>query len=296
MPSKNDPSRRFSVDSSFWRRLAHWGSANGPRWFIRATPSVVAAIVAVCVPRSRAALLSNVRRVRGPQPPLDEARDVLSAMSAFAGALTEALTHGSKNAETPTAKIYGDHHLRDAIARGKGVLLVTAHTPGWDVLGPLLGRDHGLEVTLVMEAEPDAEARAVSDDARKHAGYEVVHVGDDAMSALSLLGALRRGRTVALQMDRVPPGSRTRGATLFGTPFSVAEGPLRLAQLSGAAIVPVFCAREAFRSYHVEVNPPIVVDRRADEAALDGAARELAGAFERFLTTFPTQWVLFPRS
>jgi phosphatidylinositol dimannoside acyltransferase len=71
------------------------------------------------------------------------------------------------------------------------------------------------------------------------------------------------------------------------------EGPLRLAQVSGAPILPVFCARVGYRKYVVELYESRLVPRRATEADLDAVAQYLAGCLADFLRSHPTQWFHF---
>jgi KDO2-lipid IV(A) lauroyltransferase len=94
-------------------------------------------------------------------------------------------------------------------------------------------------------------------------------------------------------MDRLPEGMRGRNATLFGRPWAVPEGPLRLAAMSGAPILPVFSRRLGFMKYEVHIAEPIHVPRRPTDADLDGAASAIMGEMEKFVRAHPTQWFHF---
>jgi KDO2-lipid IV(A) lauroyltransferase len=102
------------------------------------------------------------------------------------------------------------------------------------------------EVMIVMEPEQNAAARELQDRLRGERGVQVLHVGAHATDALPLVAHLRKGGVAALQMDRVPPSGRTLSVSMLGQPFSVPEGPFRLAALSGAWVVPVFARRRGF--------------------------------------------------
>jgi phosphatidylinositol dimannoside acyltransferase len=146
---------------------------------------------------------------------------------------------------------------------------------------------------VAMQRERDAAARALHDRAREARGVRVVHVGADPLEALPLLTHLKSGGAVALQIDRTVPGMRMREVQLFGGPAVIPEGPLRLAQLSGAPIVPVFSARLRHRSYFVHAGEPVRIARRATSEELARAAQTLANAFESFVRAHPTQWLNF---
>jgi len=121
----------------------------------------------------------------------------------------------------------------------------------------------------------------------------VLHVGDDPLASLPLLHKLKAGGAVALQLDRAAPGMRTRKVRLMEQDGEMPEGPLRLAQVSGAPLLPVFCARIGHREYLIEAHPAIHVDRHASDSDLDAIAQSLADRVGAFLRAHPTQWFHF---
>lgn len=281
-------------EALFWRRLAHWGATRGPEWWVRYSPPVFGWAAAALVPSARRAVATNLRRVRGPATRLTDARDVLHTFSSYAACLAEVLSNDAPGGpRIPDAVTYGDEHFYAAAARGKGIIMVTAHTAGWDAVGPRFGHRRGLPMMLVMEPERDERARALQDDARKRAGVQIAHVGGDPLAALPLLRQLREGGVVALQLDRVVPGMRTRRVTMFGEPAEIPEGALRLAQASGATILPAFSARLGYRRYLIQLYEGRTVSRRPAEEELDDVAGHLASCMTRFLRAHPTQWFHF---
>jgi KDO2-lipid IV(A) lauroyltransferase len=255
------------------------------------SPGVIGLCAALALPSSRRASLENLRRIRGRVGPVREAVDVARTFSSYAGCLAEALSNGSKNAALPDLEISGRPFMEAALAEKKGVIVVTAHTAGWEIVGPVFKKHRGLDVVMVMEAERDNRARELHDAARRNAGLEVVHVGADPFASLPILRRLREGAAVALQIDRVPEGMRGVPVTLFGQPSEIPEGPLRLAQVSGAPIVPVFCARLGYRSYFAEMYETVHVPRRPEAGVLEATAQRLADAMGDFVARHPTQWL-----
>lgn len=285
-----------SIDAELWRRMARWGSSRGPEWFVRAAPPVIGLIACALATERRRFVAANLRRVRGAQGAtsrLRDAVDVARTFTTYASCLAEILGAGSPRGRLPQALVHGELRLLDAMADGKGLLFVTAHTAGWETVGPLLSRDHGLRVMIAEQAERDPRARDIQDEARRAHGVLVAHVGDDPLSALPLVRHLREGGVVALQLDRVPAGMRARAVTLFGAPDRVPEGPLRLAALTGAPLVPIFAARTGHRRYRVDIGPPVRLRRTPTETELDAAAQAVSDELERFVRAQPTQWFHF---
>ncbi|HSO36432.1 MAG TPA: lysophospholipid acyltransferase family protein [Labilithrix sp.] len=291
----NERRRPHPHEALFWRRLAHWGASRGPEWWVRYSPPVFGWAAAALVPSARHAVVRNLRRIRGPASATTDARETLATFSNYASCLAEVLSNDAPSGpRAPETVINHEKYVHDANALGRGVVMVTAHTAGWEAVGPALARDQGLRMMIVMQAEPDAQAQSIQDDARKRAGISIAHAGDDPLAALPLLRHLRSpGGVVALQIDRFAPGMRTRSVELLGERSLLPEGPLRLAQVTGAPIVPVFCARQGFRRYRIELFEGRTVSRRASEAELDEVAQYLADCMTAFLRKHPTQWFHF---
>ncbi len=283
----------LSLDGELLRRVALWGSSRTPEWFVRAAPPVVGLVVCALAGDHRRHVAGNLALLRGPRGPVRDAIDVGRTFASYASCLTEILGTGSRHGRPPELLVHGELHAHEALEAGRGVLLATAHTGGWESVGPALTRELGLRVMIAERPEPHAGAGAIQDGVRRAQGLLVAHVGEDPLSALPLARHLREGGAVALQLDRLPAGQRRRAVTLWNGPGHVPEGPLRLAAVTGAPILPVFSARLGHRRYEVRVFPPVRVARDAAGPELDRAAQALADAMQTFLRSHPTQWFDF---
>jgi phosphatidylinositol dimannoside acyltransferase len=280
-------------DSRFWRRAMKLGIDFGPDRFVRHSPRAIGLLFAAALPVQRRRVRDLLRRVLGPRPRHVELAETAEVFQNYASCLTEALLLGSARGYRLASSQRGAEHYYACAAEGKGVLLATAHIGGWELAGPVLTDIHPGEVVVAMRRERDERARELQDDARARTGVRVVHIGDSPFDALTLLSSLRQGSVVAMQLDRVPPGMRAREVRLFGEPWRVPEGLLKLAATSGAPILPIFTSRQGFMAYRTEVSLPVRLPRRTTEAELDQAAQALADAMASFVRAHPTQWFHF---
>ncbi len=286
------------TDSTFWRRALHAGVQYGPEAWVRYSPPVFGAAFAAALPGARHTVRDGLRQALGRRSTRAELEDVTAVFANFASSMTEAMLLGTGRGYRIFSRPVGAHHFWNALDRGRGVILATAQTAGWDVASVALQRTPGHrrspgEVWVLMEREPNAEARALHDRHRHAAGVRLCHVGDDPLESLPVLRHLRQGGVVALKFDRLGPHMRARAVELFGRPWRIPEGPLSLAALSGAAIVPNFSRRLGFLDYEHIILPPLELPRRPSEAELDTAALALARALETFVRRYPTQWFRF---
>src|ERR1700679_2064263 len=155
----------FELDGALWRRLARWGSSR-PEWFVRVAPPVVGVAAWALAGERRRFVQDNLRRVQGRRGALRDTVDVARTFVSYASCLAEVLGSGSPRGRLPEAVVRGELHLIDALADGRGIVFATAHTAGWEAVGPLLARDHGLRVMVAARPERDPSARLIQDRAR----------------------------------------------------------------------------------------------------------------------------------
>jgi len=273
--------------------LAYTGARYGPPCFVKYSPALFGAAFACALPEVRKGVRANLRRLKGPRSALTEHADIFRTFIAYAHCFAESIAGDRREARMSKPVVRGREHLERVLAEGRGAVLVTAHTGAWDAAASLLARDYHADVVVVMAAEKDAAARAVSDRVRARSGVRIAHVGDHALDALPLLGHLRRGGLVAVQLDRAMNPHTAIGVRLGGLPFLVPRGPFQLAKVSRAPLVPVFARRLGYFRYEVTVLEPIRVDGKAKERDLAVAASAATRAMEDYVATYPTQWFHF---
>ena len=281
-------------DSEIWRRAFRAGVSWGPEPFVRYSPLVFGLFFGAAMTDVRERVLHNLRLARGPRPLHVELAEAAQVFMNFACSLTDAFAVAEGRRHLLVAERKHDEHFTNALAEKRGVIAATAHTGGWQVAAAIVQKHHpDVEMVIVMNRERDAGAQRIQDQARNRAGIRFIHVGQDPLDALPLLAHLRRGGVIAVQIDRLPKGMRGRTVDLFGEPWAIPEGPLHLAALSGAPIVPSFTRRLGYLAYDILSLPPIRVARRPGDAELDRAAQALADAMADFVRSNPTQWFHF---
>jgi lauroyl/myristoyl acyltransferase len=283
---------RLRTRGAYWRRLAYWGSRYGPRPWVRYSPTLFGWLFAALLPEVRHVVRSNLRRPGGKQSWLGGQLDVFRTFSNYAHCLAESLAGERPEARRAKRRTLGEEHLRNALARGRGLVVVTGHVGAWDVAARLLRADWGVPVVVVMQREADPEAARLHDRVRVLDGVGLAHV-EHPLDSLELLGHLRRGGAVAVQLDRLPSGARFLEGVLFGEPFRVPEGPFRLAAVAEAPLLPVFALRTGFFEYELHVGEALVLPRRPDPAATERAVQAALGALEKIVRESPTQWFHF---
>jgi len=191
--------------------------------------------------------------------------------------------------------------LDAARAPGKGVILLTAHAGSWEVAAARLAQLRpDLSVHLVMYRGEERRLAEFLD--RLGEGVprpHVIAVGEDELTPVRLLEALRRGDCLAMMGDRFL--ARDRGVArvpFFGEGALFPTAAYALAAVSGAPVLPVFAFMERSRSYRLEGGPARTfrfADRAARADLLRDGAAWYAALLEGHLRHFPYQWYNFYR-
>lgn len=171
-------------------------------------------------------------------------------------------------------------------ARGRGLILVTAHFGDWELLCARLHR-HGLAGAVIgFERPNDSTFRWLE---RMRAGYGVKTLPQHT-SAREILRGLARGETLGLVCDLEVRRLDGEFVPFFGRPALTMTAPAALARAADLPLVPVSCAFEDGR-WVLHVEEPLALDPALDKHA---AQRELLtrlnATFERWIRARPEQW------
>lgn len=279
-------------DGLFWRRFAYLGSAYGPWWWRRYSPAAIGAIFYGVLPGKRRTVRGNVRRIAAPHSPIVSEALTLSTFVNFARCLTDSLEAAGPRPPAFEVDAVGHDILEDAVAKGRGGVMITAHLGNWELFGRLVRRK-GIPITVAMARERNATVRRFVEWERGQEGVEIVYTDGDALSALDLLRVLRRNRILAVQLDRPTGGEGDRLVPFFGVPTPFPLGPFLLAQAAQAPILPLFTCLVGHHHYRVEQVSLGTIPKRGGRTAAEAALRDTVHFLEAAIRQHPDQWFHF---
>ncbi len=286
----------FHVTGVFWYWLPELACRLLPRWALNATERFFGFAFYFFLVNIRRAVRANLRVVLGPSDAWREQRRAARTLSDFAccyGDRYESLAYP----ERFRVSLEGEQHWQEARRSGRGTIFVTAHVGAWEMSSVLAASDTGMRFHVVREEELDPASQEFMQKliSRRTSANCVTHfVSDDPRLGLELREALEKGENVAVQGDRPRTGSRTVHTSLFGRPFELPAGPLMLARVAQAPLVPVFTFRERHYVYRTVFREPICVSAEGGtEEALATAAAKLAASVEWAIRQRPNQWFAF---
>ena len=293
-----------STTSGHWSGTGRLrGGAGGIRFFITALRVLglrltyvltvpVAAYFSFVSPDVPAAMDYH-RRVFGTAPWWKRRWLVFRHFLSFGRALIDRLAVLAGNNRHLSFSFDGEHHVREALAQGHGVLLLTAHVGNWEAAGQLLTR---LDVPINVTGfdNETSEIRALLNQASQ-ARFKLIPLTGSPTDAIPLVAAMRRGEVVAMLGDR-PYNSPSTRIPFMGGLASFPIGAYVLASIAGAPLVHVFNLREpggVYRFFGFPVQHPRMPPHDERDAYLRDCAARFARDLESVVRRDPLQWYNF---
>ncbi|MFQ5901087.1 MAG: lysophospholipid acyltransferase family protein [Thermodesulfobacteriota bacterium] len=186
--------------------------------------------------------------------------------------------------------IDGEEHIKQAMKKGKGILLLTAHLGNWELGGIFFGRQN-IKINVVTLRDGIADIDKIRTRYRKFHNINTIVLGDSPFSSIEVINALHRNEIVAMLVDRYGEEGGTK-VEFFGRPTQFPVGPVILGKISGAPIIPAFVVKEGKDSYRAIVGKPIEIPSGGD-TKIDLHLQQIVRVFEKYIKLYPDQWYNF---
>lgn len=181
----------------------------------------------------------------------------------------------------------GLEHLEAARARGRGVLVISAHMGSWEVAAAIWSATIAPVSLFAEELEP-VELYEWYRTTRARLGISVLPANRRGLR--QVLKALEQDEMVVTAIDRDVLGTGIV-VEFFGRPARIPEGPAAIALRRGTPLLPVCVLRNPDDTYRVMGWPPIFAQPSGDRAAdIKRVTEQLVRHLEEIIRAHPDQW------
>jgi KDO2-lipid IV(A) lauroyltransferase len=208
---------------------------------------------------------------------------------------TMAVLHLSKERIAATIALEGEEYVKQALAKGRGVIALGAHLGAFTLIGPRLAAA-GYSFSVVVKHPNDARLARVMTDYRARIGVGTISAKPRQEAVRGILRALRKNGIVLVIADEFKSGGVA--VNFLGQKAAAPRGPASLALRTGAVTLPMFAPRAPDGSVVLRIGPEIEPARHEDvEASVAATTRLFTGHIEAAVRRFPDQWnwLGFPR-
>jgi KDO2-lipid IV(A) lauroyltransferase len=187
----------------------------------------------------------------------------------------------------------GFEHYQSAVARGKGVLFLTAHFGSWE-LSCFAHSLFGNPMKFVVREIDNSRVGKLIESYRELAGNTPI---DKRNASRDILRSLRNNETIGILVDQNTTRDEGVFVDFFGIPAATTPAVATLALRTGAAVVPGFLIWEPkSRKYRLRFDPPVDLISTGDPTRdIVENTRVFNTILENMIRRYPDQWLWIHR-
>ena len=200
----------------------------------------------------------------------------------------------NKNTQNFHKYIEIDHRerMKDALAEGHGVVVLTGHVRTWEWLSAAFTLSD-LPVTAIAKPQPNEQYTRVLNDLPATINVEIFSRGTSEL--LAAARALRHGKILGFLADQdAGPG----GAFIdfLGKTASTPMGPAVFSRKFNAPVLPAFILRKPDGTHKVVIGEAMRYEDHGDtDKDLDDFTVRMTRILEGIIKENPTQWLWFQK-
>ena len=197
------------------------------------------------------------------------------------------MTCFSKNDVLTNLHVEGQEILIEALARKKGIVLISAHLGNYEMAWQFVPCHLGQPITGVAKKFRNVRINRLIHNIRTRFGNRIIY----KKGALpEMVQTLRRGEIVAILMDI---SRRFEGVEVnfFGRRATATPAAALLGLRCKSPIIPAFCHRDEKGRLIVQIEPPVEIQRTNDlRSDLQTNTQLITDRVERAIRNYPEQW------
>ncbi len=235
--------------------------------------------------------LDNLKATLGKERSLEELKRIAQENYRYAtmGGFEMLRLLDFKKRYSGSISLEGRENLDRALAKGKGVIGVSAHLGNFLLLITKL-ISLGYPTSAIYKDPEDKIIAGFFRNLQTKLGMVRIPANPRRVVAKKSLGSLRRKEVLYLQIDQ-DAGRHGAFVDFLGRPASTPLGPVIFAHRSGAPLVPMFIIREKGNRHRLIIEPEIpFIDTGDREKNLTVNLARLSKIVERYVRKYPEQW------
>lgn len=263
-----------------------------PRHWLMRFADLLARIGFCCFSSFRTRSVANIKAVFGERMDTETAEVIARrSLSNFLRSCTEIAVamEASESELRALISIDGSEHLDAALAKGSGVLILSAHLGNFFLVGSRIAID-GYDVSVLVNQPRESHLAALLDKYRLQIWQKTIHARPRKEALKTLRETLRRNEVAVIISDEYRRGAGIE-VPLFGRTVIARRGPATMALRTNAAIVPAYLVRQPDGALTLVIEPELKLDRsgKSGDQIRENVIR-VTQWLEGKVRAYPEQW------
>ncbi|PIQ84867.1 MAG: hypothetical protein COV73_06560 [Candidatus Omnitrophica bacterium CG11_big_fil_rev_8_21_14_0_20_43_6] len=186
-------------------------------------------------------------------------------------------------------QIQGRENLDQALAAGRGVILVSAHFGNFPLLLGRLAME-GYKTGGIMKPMHDAGMEKIFLKKRERFGIRTIYSQPRNVCVNNTINALRNNELIFIPIDQ-NFGTGGVFVDFFGEKAATATGPVIFAQRTKAALVACFILRQPNDQHKIIFEPELKLEEAGNPAEVVLVnIQKLTNVIESYIRKYPAEW------
>jgi len=183
--------------------------------------------------------------------------------------------------------------IKRVLSEGKGIIVITSHLGNWEI-SSVYGVATGYDVTVIARRIYYPYYNKFLVRLRSSKSVKTLY-RDDKRVIRKSLEVLKSGGILGIAPDQDVDSVDGVFVDFFGKKAYTPTGPVNLAMLSGAPMVPAFTVRKNGR-LHLFVEEPIYVEKGSNKKeSIIKYTQKWSDVVEKYIRMYPSQWMWMHR-
>lgn len=267
-------------------RVANSLGRFAPFWVLQKVGAILGVVFLLVSPRRRT-VLANLKRVFPGRSAWARSMVALRCAAHFGRIGFDYIKWGQVPAEALRRMVTctGLENLKEALARGNGVFVLSAHFGHWEVAAQWLAV-HGFPQSLVYRPLENPLMEAELAAARTRFGSSLI---PKSGATRGIMKTLREGEIVDILIDQKSDLEHSVIVDFLGVPTPTTPSLAKFVLATGAAVAPLFSYPKG-TGYEFTIEPPILAGPGDTEATL---TQKYSDALSRAILARPELWFWF---
>lgn len=185
--------------------------------------------------------------------------------------------------------IAGKENLDEALSRGKGVILVSAHFGNFPLMLLKLSLE-GYKTASIMRHMRDKRVEKIFLKKRSQFGIKTIYSQPRKVCVAESIRSLRNNELLFIPLDQ-NFGTGGVFVDFFGRKAATATGPVVLAKRTKATILPCFMLRQNDDRHKIIFEPPLnLVEAKTEQESVSINIQNLTNTIESYIRRYPAEW------
>ena len=188
------------------------------------------------------------------------------------------------------ADVVGEDYLKAALAKGKGVIAVTAHFGNFPLMIAWFALQ-GYKVNVIMRRAHDEKTGNYIKETVGRMGTNIIFTVPVRECVQESIRVLRGNEILFVLLDQNYGADSRVFVDFFGEKAATGGSPAILASRTGAAVIPFFCTEGLQGRYRIMIEPEQAITcESGNEESLKEYIQQLTTIIEKHIRENPSLW------